>query len=257
MNDEQKIEVTKLVNDSLDDAEGVWKEVGDVVMAKAAMLENRSIQMSGSEPVPTNLPGHEFIEGGKPLVDEFIALVLDMRESSKHLRIAISNEKGVSQLKRIYYETAAILPACSKIIKYEQGSVTEYLGDGLLAFFKVEKEKSEESCYASRRAAVDCIKSMKEIINPILYSRYQLPPVRIGIGLAVSKAIITLTGQGNFLKPTAFGICVFNASKLSKGTDEIVADEALERKWPTSKNGKLRFTPRQLGGVNGYVMDVE
>jgi hypothetical protein len=124
----------------------------------------------------------------------------------------------------------------------------------LLAFFKVDRNNSDESCYASRRAAADSMKAMKEIINPILDSRYQLPAVQIGIGLSVSKAIITLTGQGNFLKPTAFGICVFNASKLSKGKDEVIIDEALERKWPISPNGKVRFSPRSMDGVAGFLM---
>ena len=95
---------------------------------------------------------------------------------------------------------------------------------------------------------------MREIINPILYSRYQLPPVQIGIGLSVSKAIITLTGHGNFVKPTAFGICVFNASKLSKGFDEVMIDAALERKWPTAPDGTLRFIRRQMGDIDGYLM---
>ena len=98
------------------------------------------------------------------------------------------------------------------------------------------------------------MKAMREIINPILYSRYQLPPVQIGIGLSVSKAIITLTGHGNFVKPTAFGICVFNASKLSKGFDEVMIDAALERKWPTAPDGTLRFIRRQMGDIDGYLM---
>ena len=230
-------------------------KVGHTVTAKAALTEADALVLNRArEPVPTQLPGHEFIEDGKPLVDEFIAMVLDMRESSKHLKIAISNKQNVSLLKRIYFETAAILPACSKIIGYDDGNVTEYLGDGLLAFFRVEEENSKAACYASHRAAGGCMKAMREIINPILYSRYQLPPVQIGIGLAVSKAIITVTGHGNFVKPTAFGVCVFNASKLSKGFDEVIVDAALERKWPTAPDGTLRFTLRRMDDIDGYLI---
>lgn len=258
MTEKQNEEITDLVNDSLDRAEEIWGQVGDKVTAKAALLEaDATLLNRAQKTVPSRLPGHEFIEEGKPLVDEFVAMVLDMRESSKHLRIAIANKKNVSLLKRVYYETAAILPACSKVIGYHDGNVTEYLGDGLLAFFRVEKEKNESVCYTSRRAASDCMKTMSKIINPILYSRYELPPVQIGIGLAVSQAIITVTGHGNFVKPTAFGVCVFNASKLSKGIDEVIVDAALHRKWPTSPEGKWRFSFRRMGDMDGYLMPCE
>jgi hypothetical protein len=121
MTEDEKIELTKLVNDSLDNAESVWNEVGAEVMANEAILEKRSKVLNASGAVPTLFPGHDTIEDGKPLVDEFIAFVLDIRESSKHLKIAISNRKNVSLLKRVYYETAAILPACSQIIKNKKG----------------------------------------------------------------------------------------------------------------------------------------
>jgi len=256
MTDEQKFEITELVNDSLDSAEGVWREVGaEVVRAKAALANEALEAMSNRsvEPVPTQIPGHEFIEDGKPLVDEFIAFVLDMRDSSKHLNIAIANT-GATELKRVYYETAAVLPACSRIIKNNKGGVTEYLGDGLLAFFRAEKDKRDKACYHAHAAAVDCIDAVKGIVNPILKDRYQLPSIHIGVGMALSKAILTLTGETNFLKPTAFGKCVFYATKLSKGNNEVFADEALKLIWPTSDTGTLRFGLRNMGNVTGYLM---
>jgi class 3 adenylate cyclase len=255
MTEEQTKEITDMVNDSLDQAEEIWGQVGHEVTAKAALAEaDESILNRARKTIPSQLPGHEFIEDGRPLVDEFIAMVLDMRESSKHLKIAIANKQNVSLLKRVYFETAAILPACSKTIGYDDGNVTEYLGDGLLAFFRVEEKNSKASFYAAHRAAQGCMTAMREIINPILNSRYDLPPVHIGIGMAVSKAIITVMGHGNFVKPTAFGICVFNASKLSKGNDEVIVDSAMEQKWPTAPNGTLRFLFRRMDDIDGYLL---
>lgn len=252
MTEEQKIDITKLVHDSLDAAECVWGEVGGKIMAKSASVNDALANMS-APPVPTTIPGHEFIENGKPLVDEFIAFVLDMRESSKHLNCAIA-DTGASELKRVYYETAAILPACSRIIKKNEGGVTEYLGDGFLAFFRVEKDNKAKACYYAHDAARDCIDAVKEIINPILKERYRLPSMHIGVGMAISKAVLTLIGETDFYKPTAFGKCVFYASKLSKGVDEVLVDEGLKTVWPTQANGPLKFHPHNFNGFKCYKM---
>lgn len=43
------------------------------------------------------------------------------------------------------------------------------------------------------------------------------PPLKIGIGLAMSKAIVSLTGLSDNHHPKAFGECVFRAIKRSVG----------------------------------------
>jgi class 3 adenylate cyclase len=247
-------EITTLVNDSLDEAEGVWGKVGTKLLnralAKSAQFANEAVQAS----TPTTFPGYEFIEEGKPLVDEFIALVLDMRDSSKHLNCACAQAK-VEMLQRVFYETAAILPACSKVISDEKGGVTEYLGDGLLAFFRVNESDKAEACYTAHRAASGCMKAISEIINPILDVRYDLPKIEIGIGMSVSKAVLTVTGQANFVKPVAFGQCLYHATKLSKGRGEIIVDEALNLIWPKSDDGTLLFSFRMMkDNIKGYVI---
>jgi class 3 adenylate cyclase len=195
-----KTEISDLVESSLDQAESVWRRVGDKIQNRA--LANEMVH--ASTPHPTHFPGHEQIEDDRPIVDEFIAMVLDMRDSSNHLNCAIKQAK-VSQLERVFYETAALLPACTNIITKGQGGVTEYLGDGLLAFFRVEDENRAVACYSAYNAAVDCLECVTDIINPILSERYNLPEISVGIGMSVSKAVLTLTGQANFMKPTAFG----------------------------------------------------
>jgi len=99
-----------------------------------------------------------------------------------------------------------------------------------------------------------CIEATKTIINPILKNRYSLPAIEIGVGMSFSQAVITITGTSNFLKPTAFGKCVFYASKLSKGRNEVYADEALKIIWPKTEDGKLRFFEKLMGGVTGYLL---
>lgn len=244
-----------IVNDSLDQAENVWNQVAEELSVVEATEKEAAI-LNRAAVVPSKIPGYEFLEDGKPVVDEFIACVLDIRDSSKHLNCAIAGPK-VQMLERVFYETAAILPASSQIVSDQRGGVTEYLGDGLLAFFRVDPDDRADACYRAHDAAIGCMDAVSKSVNPILRRRYNLPPLEIGIGLSVSKAVLTITGQANFLKPIAFGKCVFNATKISKGRGEVVVDEGLKIMWPTSENGKISFSPRSMNGVAGYVLNEE
>lgn len=89
--------------------------------------------------------------------------------------------------------------------------------------------------------------AVRKIINDILNDRYGLPPLEVGVGLGMSKAIISLVGlSGDLQEVKAFGKCVFNATKLSNSRNEVKIDTYLKAKWPSSKNGSLKFEPKSL-----------
>lgn len=252
MNSFDKFEIEKIVQKSLDHAEHVWGEHGaelrESVMAKGMALDS-AMQVS------TKIPRHELIEPNQEKVSTFIALVADIRNSSQHLLCAISEKEAkVSELQRVYYETSALLPALERTIQYEEGSVTEYLGDGLLALFFVDDDEKASAIYAAYRAAKNCINETLSIVNEELHSRYRLPPLQIGIGLGMSPALISLVGLPNDAHPKAIGRCVYNATKLSSGKNEIHVDVNLEREWPTTKNGTLRFSAIKMKNVTGYLV---
>ena len=93
------------------------------------------------------------------------------------------------------------------------------------------------------------------LINSIINERYSLPPIEIGLGMAYSKAIVTVVGHGKNIKPKALGNCGYRAAKLSVGRNTIEIDDNLKRLWPTSKNGVLKFKmqPRK-GDFDSYIM---
>ena len=78
-----------------------------------------------------------------------------------------------------------------------------------------------------------------------MYQRYQLPNLKVGIGIAYSKAIVTTVGIEGQFHPKAIGECVYRASKLSKGTNEILYDEKIKYLWPKSNGGKIRFSEKR------------
>lgn len=244
----QKTELTNAANNSLNIAEDIWDKVGDQLIKGANEQRNFSLEAMDSQ-----IPGHPSVDIGNPKVDNFIAIVADMRKSTEHLMCRISPKTAkVTQLQRVFYETAALLPSLAKAIRLEGGNVTEYLGDGVLGLFCLGEEVDKQKIYAANRAAKKCIAATKEIVNPILDDRYSLPNLDIGVGMAYSKAVVTLVGLPDSMQPKVFGECVFRATKLSSGSNTIVIDEALEHLWPTSKTGTISFLKKEIKGVTGF-----
>lgn len=227
-------EIIKEVNISLDGAEKIWEQVAPEFINDSLVKAFSSDRLTSS-----NIPGYPFIDGGKPQVGKFIAFVLDIRNSTKHLIQAISAKSAkASQLERVLYENTAINTAGAMVINHYNGGITEFLGDGFLALFKVLEPKD---VYKAHNSAKYFLNTVLPELNKILNERYELPNIEIGIGLAYSKAIVTVVGHGNNIHPKAIGECVYRASKLSGGINTILIDERLEKLWPTSKGGKLKF----------------
>lgn len=211
--------------------------------------------LAKAEIMPSNIPGHDWVSDDRPLVDTFIAAVVDMRDSSKHLLQAISQKDAkVSQLQRVFYETSALLPAMAQTLKYQQGQVTEYLGDGVLALFRVEPGEEKNTIYKAHWASQDCIGEARTIVNKELARRYSLPPLDLGVGLSCSKAIVTLVGLDGDKHPKAIGECVYRAAKLSKGKNEVYVDAWLRQTWPRGNGGIWGFLEKHLRGEPGYLV---
>jgi len=109
--------------------------------------------------------------------------------------------------------------------------------------------------YAAHHAAKNIVNDTRCLVNATLKERCNLPPVDLGVGLAISQTLVTLIGLDGEKQPTAFGRCVFKATKLSGGRNEVIADERLNQSWPTSKGGKLKFISKKIRGENGFIME--
>ncbi|NRA80125.1 MAG: adenylate/guanylate cyclase [Pseudoalteromonas sp.] len=254
LNSTQIDELNNIIDKSLTRAEKHWENGGSELQP---MLESVSTEDARAfNKSKSDIPGHEYVQEEETVISEFIAFVADMRDSTKHLREAISaRTSDVSQLQRVFYETSALLPALAYVVEAYGGKVTEFLGDGVLAFFRIEENK-EEVVRQSHKAAKVCIEQARGILNEVLYDKYGLPQIDIGVGMALGKALITLTGLDNNKKPIAFGECVFRATKSSSGRNTIEVDEMLYHAWPTSKGGKLRFTKKSNNSFNSYTIGI-
>lgn len=256
LTDDEKDQLIKIVNLSLDNAEQHWKNGGYKLIEE--LIQFREAALIKAESEPSNIPGHEIVQDQTTVIDEFIALVADMRESSKHLMCAISSKTAkISGLQRVYFETSALLPAIAKTIKFKSGSVTEYLGDGVLALYRVDSDNKSEAIYNAHDSAKNIIGDTRKIVNDIINSRYSLPQIDLGVGLALSKTLVTLVGLSGEKHPKAFGECVFRATKLSSGVNMIYSDEQLRKTWPKSKGGKINFREKSFGSFKGYLLNIK
>lgn len=251
MKDALRTSLEDLVNERLDQAEAVWDEVGDRLLEKALRAVRKDAMMLSD----SQIPGHPIVEHDSTVVDTFIAIMVDMRDSTKHLMQAISaRDASASQLKRVYFETTALLPTLAAVVYFHKGSITEYLGDGVLGLFPYTKD-DPTVVYPPYWAASDCLAAVDSVINPALKSRYGLPPLKIGVGLSMSKALVNLVGTQGYYQAKVFGECVYRASKLSKLENKICIDEALKLIWPSGKDGKVQFQKQPFGGgFEGFVI---
>lgn len=252
MNPDERALVTAAIKRGLDHAESNWEQVGHLLEAKMAI----SMDSYAMDRADSHIPGHSAVDLDKPKVDDFIALVVDMRKSTERLKTFLKGAK-VNSFQRVYYETSALLPAFTVTCEFDQGSVTEYLGDGGLVLFRVDNNDVEQSVRKAYRAAKHCIGDMRDLINDAIGKRYRLPPLDLGVGLAKSSAMVTLVGiPGNF-QPKAIGTCVWDATKLSAGFNAVHVSQSFRDAWPTSKKGLMRFKSLNLSHVTGYKMGSE
>lgn len=246
----ERDEVKGIVEESLDRAEQLWRSVG-----KELSMEAMDGVLKKAEVQPSKIPGHSLVSDAEETVGEFIALMADMRGSSTRLVTAISEKRAsVSQLQRVFYETSALLPALAKTIQYKDGGVTEYLGDGVLALFKVDAKAQDQAIYSAYWAATNCVTDARQIVNNAIGERYGLPSINIGVGLGLSKAIVTLIGLPGEKQAKVIGECVYRASKLSKGMNEVYVDRFLKGRWPKSNGGFLQFHPKSVRDVEGFLV---
>lgn len=239
-----KEKITLTCREHLDKAERDW-----IVSGADSLVESRKndigLDSISVEDQSSLIPGYEIINPFEPKVDEFIAIVCDLRDSSKRIS-TINNSYKINGIQRIFYETSALLPVIEITLEHFGGKVTEYLGDGTLGFIKYI---DDEQIYAAHKFSKCCLTLSLDIVNELLKERYSLPALQIGIGLAFSKALIRVVTK-NHVK--AFGECVWRATKLSNGYNKVNIDEKLKAKWPKAIGGGLSFTKTTHDKLTGY-----
>jgi len=107
--------------------------------------------------------------------------------------------------------------AMAHIIEANGGYVDNYMGDGLLALFGVEK--AEEPGIQAVTAGIEMLRAMEEFQDYLrmMYGRR----LRIGIGIHYGKVVIGVLGACNRRRKTAIGDEVNLASRIEAANKEL------------------------------------
>jgi adenylate cyclase len=104
------------------------------------------------------------------------------------------------------------------IIHANHGSVSSYVGDGILATFGAFEGGHNNNTYAA-----DALRTAEQTIE--VFRRWQaereareLPPIGIGIGIEAGPVIVGIVGEGSRLQYTVIGTAVNYASKFQAHT---------------------------------------
>jgi class 3 adenylate cyclase len=148
----------------------------------------------------------------------------------------------------IFYAYSAVV---AKIVDSKGGSSTEFLGDGVLNLFDTDNGR-DNAFRNTISASREILEARALVLNPI-FQQLQLPMIDFGIGIDHGMTIVTRFGYKTDNDLKAFGNCVYNASRLSKGFNEIITSEQSRIAWPTSPTGTLQFYQTFLkDGFVGY-----
>lgn len=185
------------------------------------------------------IPGFEErpLKFGQFVNKEFVVMMTDIRRSTQ----IIHSPNGLKNMFTIFYIYSAVV---ANIVDKYGGSATEFLGDGVLNLFETENNLKDilSKSYAASR---EILEARNLVINPFLTEK-GMPNISYGIGIDYGITIVTRFGykQDNDLK--AFGTCVYDVSRLSKGENEVIISENAKKEWPTSPNGTLKFSERLI-----------
>lgn len=192
------------------------------------------------------IPGFEsnYMKFGQFVNKEFVAMMTDIRKSTD----IINRTNGTRDMFLIFYAYSAVT---AYIVDQHKGTSTEFLGDGVINLFDTEKGL-DEAFRNSIRASREILEAKTLILNPI-FEKLGLPTINLGIGIDHGVTIVTRFGYKTDNDLKAFGSCVYNASKLSKGFNEIIISEKSKNVWPSSPEGKLQFNQTNLKeGLIGF-----
>lgn len=192
------------------------------------------------------IPGFENkpMKFGQFVNKEFVAMMTDIRKSTD----IINRPNGTRDMFLIFYAYSAVT---ANIVDYYNGTATEFLGDGVINLFDTD-QGLDVAFRNSMRASREILAARALILNP-LFQSLQLPTIDLGIGIDHGVTIVTRFGYKTDNDLKAFGSCVYNASKLSKGINEIIISDKSKLAWPSSSEGKLLFSQIFLKeGLIGY-----
>jgi class 3 adenylate cyclase len=224
-------EVAQVVNDCFEKA---WEVAENVIVfnewtkrAKALMLA--SLPRFAAMPTSYGYAGWAAV------------LSVDLRGSSTRA-LAIG-------AKKTFITMQTYVPTMAYLVGQAGGKVVGLRGDGLFATFGFAEDARTVTRVAAGDAvmAASCcgdlmIKTVAEVINPVLDQGRVGGGLRIGVGIGAGAIVVTRIGWEDAQEVTAYGDEINHACKV-RADNCVVLSYAARELYPASADGQAYFVP--------------
>lgn len=168
-------------------------------------------------------------------------LSVDLRGSSSRA-VAIG-------AKRTFITMQTYVPTMAYLVGQAGGTVVGLRGDGLFASFGFTENPSSVTRHAAGEAIKDAaccgdlmIKTVAELVNPVLDRGGVGGGLRIGVGIGAGEIVVTRIGWEDAQEVTAYGDEINHACKV-RGDNCVVLSDAAHDLYPSSPDGQAYFVP--------------
>lgn len=210
---------------------------------RKSLTANRQIEIQASI---GDDPELDELEIGDGIAAWAAILAVDLRNSTK-----LADRLGS---RKTYLMSHTLLPTLVFVCEKNLGVVMNLRGDGLFSAFGIQKRRSESDPNDSpeeshvldaHRDAVSCglslIMATKQAVQFVLEENGVKANLALGAGVHSGHVVVTRVGWMKANELTAYGSPVNHACKLSGGINEVRVSPKVEKLFPSSPNGTLRF----------------
>lgn len=218
------------IEEQIKKSERDWEVMSSLKQAERSSDEERINPISSSHKsrdklegnmISSFIPGHQVMDKHSIYLSEFTAFYIDIRNSSTHFHRNDLLTKFESGLHRVFLETSSLIPVVAHIAEEKGGVATELLGDGALILFPMRKKRGKDVIEDALYVANKSINVLLKYINYVLWEKYKLPPLSIGVGISHSQAMVKAINANGYYHPKVIGQCIWEAAKLSNGNNKV------------------------------------
>lgn len=236
------------------DINAVYKSTCEHYALAKNNIINKRMLAHRAEAISDVIPGFEAdkLEFGSYDKENYAVLFVDMRRST-----ARAQQVGA---EKTFLTMHVFLTALLEVVKHYHGKVIDIMGDGLMVFWGGRAAREDENMVKSlavKNAGLcgrDMLIVRESVINRIIEENDLGPNISIGVGVTFDSVIVTKIGIADSYDVKAFGDCINIASHYANETENRVkVSKKVKNEWPSSKNGKIRFT--SIGNGDAYYLE--
>jgi len=199
---------------------------------------------------------------GRYVSDQVVETLLDSPDKpalggeTRLVTILVADIRGFTAFAETYAPVEVLrvvnhyLSCMSEVISHYEGTIGDFIGDGILVFFGAPTARSDDA-----RRAVGCAIAMQQAIEPVnqQMEAWEFPPLEIGIGIHTDQVIVGNLGSEKRTKFTALGSGVnlaYRIESYTTGGQVFISQETLAAAGPDiTVKAQQTVQPKGIGNA--------